>query len=243
MNLKTSSALLLMILLASCAIPAESELPTSLASPTSTVTFAPSETPTPKPTETPTLTPTPEVSTPSVMTWEQFGQITESNYAEFFTPMNQTEFDEFRAGLLKPENTTYTGAAVPVGVHMSNSSVSGYRMVISGYLDKGIFSPYLVNVDGQFILIIRVVVDTDAGKQLLPVVIDVSSGPGRSNDLGRYIAYDFNALANYLEGFAISFVFFIDKEDGLTSVERNLIDKIIDAQTGLEPLPSVGIEQ
>jgi hypothetical protein len=76
MNLKTSSALLLMILLASCATasPApEIFSPTPLSTLTPTATSAPSKTPTPKPTETNTASPTPEITLVGLIPqWKDF---------------------------------------------------------------------------------------------------------------------------------------------------------------------------
>jgi len=80
MNLKTSSACLLMILLASCTNPAENVIPTPLASLTPTATSAPSQTPTPKPTETKTSTPTPEVELHGLI--EKFNDIPEYSRAQ-----------------------------------------------------------------------------------------------------------------------------------------------------------------
>jgi len=77
MNLKTSSALLLMILLASCATASptpEIIISTPTSQPTSTSTPEPSATPSPQPTETNTAIPNPEA--PAVISFADFATFT-----------------------------------------------------------------------------------------------------------------------------------------------------------------------
>jgi len=245
MNLKTSSTRLLTILLAiqlaSCTIASPTPAviiltPTHLVP---TVTPILSDTPTVMPTATETNTPEPTQPTvflPPELTKTYLSGVKYEDGVDFqsrFTPMTQAQFTEMNAHLLtNPTHIQYSDSTPPVTIYLLNESPNGKRMGIQGEVGVNIFPQFLVNVDGNLYLSMMVVVNNGGVNTLLPVTSWMEMDPpGRLNDNKSYLN-KFGTRSGKLVA-----EYFIDLEDGTTTIEQLFINGIISQDSASQPFP------
>jgi hypothetical protein len=202
MNLKTSSAILLMILLTSCATAS----PTPLSTLTPTTTPIPSETPTPQPTGTNTVSPTPELTLNGLApTLDEFPAITHEQEWQLLQKAiaNRSLTLEFSNGF------PYASLRQMNQIDNKDNQIgTGVRLACNfGLKSCDIVASY--QVDGLHKIMLEFAVmfeDGTKGSVILPIVIDMDSFDPAQSDLNYYTRNRLRSLSRSEQGGYIDYI-------------------------------------